>query len=61
MYLTHAEYEVEDIVSEQVTSKGLEYQIKWKQFDEVTWEPFTNLHWPQLLKVGLPSQQLLLV
>lgn len=38
------EYSVEKIVRERRGENGgLEYLIKWKNFDKLTWEPLANL------------------
>jgi hypothetical protein len=37
------EYEVEEIVDERTYRNKLQFQVKWKGFDEVTWEPAAHL------------------
>ena len=46
----HAEYEVEAILAERNTSTEKEYRVKWKNYDELSWEPERNLHCPDLFK-----------
>ena len=36
-------YEVERILDHQVKGRGRRYQVKWKHYDEPTWEPGKNL------------------
>jgi hypothetical protein len=37
------EYTVEKILGKRETSKGLEYNIKWRDYHDPTWEPISNL------------------
>ena len=36
-------YEVEKILKKRIQRDRLEYFVKWKNFDETTWEPLANL------------------
>ena len=40
---TEEEYEVEKILKKRVKKDKLEYFVKWKNFDETSWEPLANL------------------
>ena len=46
----HAEYEVEAIMNERNTGRGKEYQVKWRNYADLSWEPEQNLHCPKLVK-----------
>ena len=37
------EYKVEAILSKKVKRNGVQYRVKWKGYDETTWEPTNNL------------------
>jgi hypothetical protein len=36
-------YEVESILDERKTKKRVEFQVKWRGYDELTWEPIEHL------------------
>ena len=38
-----AEYEVEKVLEKRFRKGRVEYFVKWKHFDETTWEPLKNL------------------
>ena len=38
-----AEYEVEKVLEKRFRKGRIEYFVKWKHFDETTWEPLKNL------------------
>ena len=38
------EFEVESILKKRIKKDKLEYFVKWKNYDETTWEPLSNLH-----------------
>ena len=37
------EYEVETIFDKKVKRNGVQYRVKWKGYEETTWEPMSNL------------------
>ena len=37
------EYEVEIVLDKRIKKGKLEYFVKWKNYDETTWEPLSNL------------------
>ena len=37
------QYEVEVVLDKRIKKEKLEYFVKWKNFDETTWEPLSNL------------------
>ena len=37
------DYEVENILAKRVHKGKLQYFVKWKNFDETTWEPLAHL------------------
>lgn len=39
-----SDYEVEQILNHREVNGKMEYLIKWKGYDEETWEPEQNLH-----------------
>ena len=39
----NALFEVEDIVGKRIRYKQLQYQVKWKRYDVLTWEPVSNI------------------
>lgn len=45
-----AEYEVESILNKKIKNNVLHYQVKWKGYDETTWEPESNLHCRALIR-----------
>ena len=44
-----AEYEVERVLEKRFRKGRVEYFVKWKHFDETTWEPLKNLGNAQVL------------
>uniref|UniRef100_A0A915EML7 Chromo domain-containing protein n=1 Tax=Ditylenchus dipsaci TaxID=166011 RepID=A0A915EML7_9BILA len=45
------EYEVEAVVGKRVNSKKkAEYQVKWKGYKQLSWEPLANLHCADLIQ-----------
>ncbi|CAF0704520.1 unnamed protein product [Brachionus calyciflorus] len=44
------EYEVESVLDKQVIDGHVFYQIKWKGYDEITWEPKANCNCHDLIK-----------
>ena len=37
------EYEVEKVIEKRFRKGRVEYFVKWKNYDETTWEPLKNL------------------
>ena len=37
------EYEVEQVLDKRFRKGRVEYFVKWKHYDETTWEPTSNL------------------
>ena len=46
----HAEYKVEEIRAERNSGTEKEYHVKWKNYEQLTWEPERNLHCADLIK-----------
>ncbi|ORX75862.1 hypothetical protein K493DRAFT_412597 [Basidiobolus meristosporus CBS 931.73] len=44
------EWEVEDIMKQKIVKKEEWYLIKWRGYDELTWEPLDHLNCPELLQ-----------
>lgn len=47
------EYVIEKIVNQRTNRKRLQYQVKWENFDDLTWEPAENLEETIALEVYL--------